>query len=92
MLDVLGNEPPELIGGQSLTEKEPLSLIASHGHKQGQLLLCLDALGDDCHTQMVANIRDAGGDCASTLAAIQVSDKRAVDLEPIDGEFSEGAQ
>ena len=51
MLDVLGNEPPELIGGQSLTEKEPLSLIASHGHKQGQLLLCLDALGDDCHTQ-----------------------------------------
>ncbi len=66
--------------------------MATDRPQEPHLLTGFNALGQDAEAQAFRHRRDSGRDGGVALAAVHVTDKRAIDLEKIDGKVPEVIQ
>ena len=69
-----------------------LILVATELPQKGQLIRCLDALGDHFQSQVVGQRNDGPHDCRIVAAGDYVADEGAVDFELVERQASQVTQ
>lgn len=82
----LAQQAGELLGRQGLDEEIPLQHVTTAAGEKGDLVVRLDTLGDGGQPQVVGDVDNAGDDGSTTRVGGHIADKKAVDLETVDGE------
>src|SRR6267154_1557020 len=77
---------------RGLADEITLHRVAALLGEEAELLLGLDALGDDRHFQAVAEVDDGANDRRRLRAAAEVHDEGAVDLDLVERERLQIAQ
>src|SRR5579871_4362188 len=84
-----GEQPWKIARGDGAAEEKPLRLVALIRSERARLFGGFDAFGDDLQAEIVAQSDDGPHDRRIVRLARHVLDKRAIHLEPIDGEALE---
>src|SRR5688500_568066 len=71
----------ELVGRERTADEKTLHDVAAVFDQEGHLFARLDAFCDQLHAQAVPERNDRFDDRRRMLAAVEISDERAVDLE-----------
>ena len=82
---VFMNQFCKKVGRQGFAEEVSLHFLASLLKQKGQLLFCLDPLGDDIESQTMGHGNDGGNNRPVIRVGGGISDKGPVNLQGING-------
>src|SRR6267378_6036336 len=91
-LSPFSEHSPALFGGGRSGEEIALHFVAAVQAQKGELGFGLDALGDDVQPEVLRKVDDRSRQRRVVGIGRYVADKRAVDLQGVDGEALEVAQ
>ena len=75
-----------------LVEPEALGGVTTHLAQERQLRFVLDALGDDVDAERPSHAEDDAHELGRSRIDVELTDERAVDLQPVDREAVQRVQ